>query len=94
MKKNKNDGFKYLLEGTCVDTGMPMDIVESVVKAQFEFVSRSIRSGEMNTIMLPYIGKFRVIKKYVDLDSTSKSTSILRKVTKRPRYESDIQKKK
>lgn len=83
--RKQTEGTKSLLETASEELKIPLDIVKKVYPSQFEFVAKKIREGGLETIMLPYIGKFQVKKRSLKRVTYSHSNKILKQNTKRPK---------
>lgn len=49
-----------LIDKVAAELNLDPELVEKVVRSQFKFVKDVMESGNMQSVMLPYFGKFAV----------------------------------
>jgi len=52
---------KVILQKLATKYNLPIQKVEEVVNYQFKYVSSIIKSGNFESVRLPYLGKFHVL---------------------------------
>jgi len=61
----RNEVKQEIYKEISKETGASMNEIERCVEMQFEFIEKTIKKGEFDTIRLPYLGKFTVNPKRV-----------------------------
>jgi hypothetical protein len=68
-KLNENKEFcnEQIIQEVSEKMSIPYAVVKSVAEAQSKFTSDTIRGGGLETIVMPYLGKFKVAPKRVQI---------------------------
>ena len=69
MKRDKKLIIYYLAN----KYNLPLKKIEEIVDYQFKYVAKIMKSGNFETIRLPYFGKFSVNKKRVEYINKKKN---------------------
>jgi nucleoid DNA-binding protein len=76
MVRNKEEIIYYLSN----KYDLPIYIVRKIINFQFKFVAKQMKKGDLDSIRLPYFGKFSVNKNRVKHIKRLKSEKIIKKV--------------
>lgn len=60
INKNKKIANQEVFERISKLLNIPVEVVKEVVESQFEYAARVIKMGGLETIMIPYLGKFKI----------------------------------
>ncbi len=57
--ENRKVANEVILEEVADELNLPLDLVREIVDNQFSYAARIIKMGNLENIMIPYLGKFR-----------------------------------
>ncbi len=59
INENKKVANEEIIEEVSDELGVPADLVREVIDNQFIYASRIIKMGNLEDIIIPYLGKFK-----------------------------------